>query len=271
MTGRIRDYQTVIRAVEEAARTLPGLRIEDAAPIEAPSGRYPFFHLTLRGIRSGQPGNRPIYIGGGIHGDEPGGVWAALEFLRRYPHLPECYRHFDFTLLPCVNPFGFEHDMRENAAGIDLNRQFRSPAPPPEVDRVKAAAGARPFHAALEFHEDVDTPGFYLYELTRDGEASWGAEILSRVEKRFPVNKSDEIEGAPAEGGLIYRGDGDGEFRNMVERRSDWPQAFHHFANGSRRCYTTETPVFLLPEERAEIHLLALDTVIQKLWAASLR
>jgi len=52
----------------------------------------------------------------------------------------------------------------------------------------------------------------------------------------------------------------------MLERRPDWPQAFYHYANGSGRCYTTETPVHLNPEERAEIHLTALDSALQKLW-----
>jgi hypothetical protein len=118
----------------------------------------------------------------------------------------------------------------------------------------------------MEFHEDVDTPGFYLYELTQDGRPSWGREMIERIGANFPINRSEVIEGLPADGGLIHRELADDDFRTMLERRPDWPQAFYHYANGSRRCYTTETPVHLTPEERAEIHLTALDSALQKLW-----
>jgi hypothetical protein len=52
----------------------------------------------------------------------------------------------------------------------------------------------------------------------------------------------------------------------MLSQRPDWPQAFYHYANGSRRCYTTETPIHLTRDERAEIHLTALDEALRKLW-----
>jgi len=267
-TKKVRDYREVIDAVDHAAGKIPSLRAVELGTVEASGNRYPFFQLTLKGAKTGNPRNRPVYIGAGIHGDEPGSVWAVLEFLNRYPSLPEWYQRFEFTILPCTNPFGYEHNTRENAARVDLNRQFKNPLPPAEVRYVKQAAAGRPFLLAMEFHEDVDTPGFYLYELTQDGEPSWGREMIARIGERFPVNRNDEIEGMPAEGGLIHRESRDDDFRSMIQQRPDWPQAFYHYANGSRRSYTTETPVHLTREERAEIHLTALDAALQKLWDA---
>ena len=263
---KVRDYHEVARAVERAGREIPSLRVVEPGAVETAKGRYPFYHLTLKGAKTGNPGPRPVYIGGGIHGDEPGGVWAVMEFLKRYPSLPDWYQRFEFTVLPCINPFGFEHNTRVNAEGIDLNRQFRNPSPPAEVRFVKHAAADRPFLLAMEFHEDVDTPGFYLYELTQPGEPSWGREMIARIGAKYPINRNPEIEGLPAEDGLIHRENADDDFRTMIEQRTDWPQAFYHYANGSRRCYTTETPVHLTREERAEIHLTALDAALQKSW-----
>lgn len=264
----MRDYREILDAVQRAEREIPSLRAVELGAVETPAGRYPFYHLRLKGAQSGNPETRPVYIGGGIHGDEPGGVWAVLEFLKRYPSLPDLYQRFEFTILPCTNPFGYEHNTRHNSDRIDLNRQFRHASPPVEVQWVKNAVAGRPFLLAMEFHEDVDTPGFYLYELTQRGEAPWGREMISKIGEKYPINRNEEIEGMPAEDGLIHREDEDDDFRKMLEHRTDWPQAFYHYANGSRRCYTTETPVHLTREERAEIHLTALDTALRKLWAA---
>lgn len=266
ITEKVRDYREVIQAVDRARREIPRLRATELGAVQTEKAQYPFYHLSLRGTKTGNPNPRPVYIGGGIHGDEPGGVWAVLEFLKRYPSLPELYQRFEFTILPCTNPFGFEHNTRENASGIDLNRQFKNPSPPPEVGYVKHAVGDRPFLVAMEFHEDVDTEGFYLYELTQDGDPSWGREIIDRVGAKYPINRNDEIEGLPAGGGLIHRENSDDMFRTLLSERPDWPQAFYHFANGSRRCYTTETPVHLTREDRAEIHLTVLDEALRRLW-----
>ncbi|MBI3597081.1 MAG: M14 family metallocarboxypeptidase [Nitrospirae bacterium] len=266
VTQKVRDYREVVQAIDRATQEIPSLRAVELGAVRTETGQYPFYHLTLKGAKTRNPKPRPVYIGGGIHGDEPGGVWAVLEFLKRYRSLPDLYQRFEFTILPCTNPFGYEHSTRKNAADIDLNRQFKNPSPPPEVQYVKKAVGDRPFLLAMEFHEDIDTPGFYLYELTQDGDPSWGREMIARIGAKYPINRNEEIEGLPAEEGLIHRENSDEDFRKMLEQRPDWPQAFYHYANGSRRCYTTETPVHLTREERAEIHLLALDTALRKLW-----
>jgi len=264
--NKIRDYREVREAVDRAVQDIPHLRAVDVGPVAAGSAVYPFYQIDLKGADAGNPKNRSVYIGGGIHGDEPAGVWAVLEFLRRYPSLPDLYRHFEYTILPCINPFGYENNTRHNAADTDLNRQFRSPSPPAEVLYVRKAVGARPFQLVMEFHEDVDTPGFYLYELTQPGEPSWGREIIQRIEPKFPVNRNEDIEGLAAEKGVIHRESSDDDFREMLRHRTDWPQAFYHYANGSRHCYTTETPIHLSREDRAEIHLSALDVALHKLW-----
>ncbi|MBI3610130.1 MAG: M14 family metallocarboxypeptidase [Nitrospirae bacterium] len=264
---KVRDYQDVIEAIEKAERDIPSLRVIRTDRVKTAGGPYPFYHLSITSPEAGNPERRTVFLGGGIHGDEPGGVWAVMEFLRRYPMQPDRYRRFEFTLLPCMNPFGYEHNTRANAAGIDLNRQFRNTAPPIEVQRVKKAVGGRPFFLTMEFHEDVDTPGFYLYELTQKGEPSWGREMIARIGARYPVNRNQEIEGLPAEEGLIHRQPGHIDLRKIMEQRADWPQAFYHYANGSRHCFTTETPIHLTRDERAEIHLTALDVALEKLWA----
>ena len=61
-----------------------------------------------------------VYLSTGIHGDEPAGPLAALHLLRdnQWP------AHAEIVLLPCLNPAGFAANQRENAQGIDLNRDY---------------------------------------------------------------------------------------------------------------------------------------------------
>ena len=39
--------------------------------------------------------------------------------------LPDFFRDFDVTMFPILNPDGLLKELRENAAGIDLNRDYR--------------------------------------------------------------------------------------------------------------------------------------------------
>jgi murein peptide amidase A len=73
-----------------------------------------------------------VLLTSGLHGDEPAGVEALCEFLEQ-----RRYRRFvgdwELTVLPCLNPWGYEHGRRENQQQKDLNREFKSSNPPQEV------------------------------------------------------------------------------------------------------------------------------------------
>src|SRR5262245_4770465 len=73
---------------------------------------------TLKRVRGG---SRRAYVSAGIHGDEPAGVLAARQLLQdnTWPG------HVDLWLCPCLNPTGFPLNLRQNAQGLDLNRQYR--------------------------------------------------------------------------------------------------------------------------------------------------
>jgi murein peptide amidase A len=259
------SYQEIINKLKELGRTDP-IALSKIGTVETGTTDYPIYKIEINAHLDIKKHHLPVFISAGIHGDEPAGVWAVLEFLKRYSTLPPYYHHIQFTILPCMNPYGYEHQRRENAQGLDLNRQFRMGHPPTEVRLVKEVVGGWAYALTMEFHEDVDSSGFYLYELTQGGVPSWGREIIELVEQKFPINLNREIEGTSAEAGLILRQDGNTPFYQIIKSRTDWPQAFYHYTNGTRHCFTTETPVFLNQEERAEIHLMALDVALKKLW-----
>jgi len=264
MPQKIRSYQVILDSIKKFGRNPFGV-VTEVGRVQSGKRQYPVLCVQID-QQVQQPDLPTIFITAGIHGNEPGGVWAAIELLNRCPDWPDLYKPFSFTILPCTNPYGYEYNTRENAEGIDLNRQFRDSRPPPEVSFIKKMVAGRAYSLTMEFHEDIDSPGFYLYELIQKGEAPWGRNIINVVSKRFPINRNREIEGTSADSGLILRQDGDSSFHQFVNSRADWPQAFYHFTNGTRRSYTTEPPTSLTDGERTEIHLMALDVAIRKLW-----
>jgi hypothetical protein len=148
---------------------------------------------------------------------------------------------------------------------IDLNRQFRKRKSPLEVTLFRRAAGSKPFDISIEFHEDVDTHGFYLYEINPDGEIDWGKFIIQAVEKQYPINHHSKIDGLKSRKGIITRQDIEPQLETLIQIRKDWPQAFFHYARGTPRCITLETPIHLPLKNRARMHLIAMDVILERM------
>lgn len=79
---------------------------------------------------------RPVIIVGGVHGDEPEGVYLAEQCLK---WLQKCHSSpqnseiaVPWLLIPCINPDGYKRDRRVNANGVDLNRNYPSQSWSPE-------------------------------------------------------------------------------------------------------------------------------------------
>jgi murein peptide amidase A len=178
------------------------------------------------------PNSAPrIYISTGIHGDEPAGPLAALRLLRenQWP------QHAEIFLLPCLNPAGFTLNRRENAQGVDLNRDYLDPKTEEIRAHVAWLEKQPPFNVTLCLHEDWESAGFYVYELNPDGRPSFAKSIVNRVSEVCPIDPSPEIEGRPASGGIINP--------NIDPRsRPLWPEAFYLIMNKTRLSYTLEAP-----------------------------
>ena len=91
------------------------------------------------------------------------------------------------------------------------------------------------FAASLLLHEDWESQGFYLYELNPDLRPSIAEAIVEAVEAVCPIDRSAEIEGRPAQGGIICA-------NPDLQKRPDWPEAFYLIHNKTRLSYTLEAP-----------------------------
>ncbi len=178
----------------------------------------------------GQPSTR-IYISTGIHGDEPAGPLAALRLLQEN-HWPA---DAELWLLPCLNPEGFVLNTRENAGGVDLNRDYRQPKAAESAAHIAWLERQPKFDLYLCLHEDWESHGFYLYEQNPDNQFSFADKMITAVKNVCPIDLSENIEGRPAESGIIR------PLLNPLER-PDWPEALYLISHKSRRGYTLEAP-----------------------------
>lgn len=68
---------------------------------------------------------QPLLLMGGMHGDEPEGVFLAQSLLS-WLETVDNKQLIDLVLIPCINPDGYAANQRVNARGVDLNRNFPS-------------------------------------------------------------------------------------------------------------------------------------------------
>ena len=108
-------------------------------------------------------GGTPIRIGlfAGIHGDEPEGAFALVEFGRILEQKPELATGYCLSLYPLCNPTGFEDNTRHSRSGKDLNREFWVGSVEPEIRLLEIELLTAGFHGLISLHVDKDADGFY--------------------------------------------------------------------------------------------------------------
>ena len=211
-------------------------------------GKVPDYPIHLFYLESSTISYKYILITGGVHGDEPAGVEAVLQLARDNTEL---LKQFAFTLIPCINPYGYVHDTRENRDGIDINRSFET-NDVLEVVFVKKAIADIQFSLAIDFHEDYEANGFYLYEGKRD-EKHIGPEIANTVKTIGPIDPDDSGEDGPEIAQGVYKVATEWGTQGLIP----FLLQFH-----SEHVIITETPTVWSLEQRTALHLGVLDAAL---------
>ena len=237
-----RDYTCFTKRLESLKSS--HTRIETVGVVDD----YPLHRVSLE---AGQGVHKKILITGGIHGDEPAGPASVLRFLERdNTHL---LQRFKFLILPCINPHGYVHNTRENKQGLDVNRLFEETGTA-EVDIVKETIEGQRFDFCIDFHEDWEATGVYLYEAQRN-ERWIGPEITPQIEK------IGRIDGEVGESDLPIA-DGVFQIDPAWGNAGLAPYLFHFSTDHAMIC---ETPTSWSLDQRTAAHLTALDAALKAL------
>jgi protein MpaA len=245
------DPAAYVRDVESAARS-GGWTIRYMTP--CPSSSRPWLQ---RAAKAGAP---RFYLSAGIHGDEVAGPIAVLEMLRT----ADFFSGFDTTIFPILNPEGLARGKRENAEGIDLNRDYRKTKSEEIRSHLEILSALGRFDAAMFLHEDFEGKGAYLYELNESPARDLGQRIIAAMGEHVPIDLRPEIEDFPARGGILQRAD---LVRKMgpIEDREEWPEAIYLSLYHSRVTYTTETPLPFPLGKRVAAQIAAVRTLLESI------
>ena len=247
---KIKNFDSVLLRLKKALSSTN--IIQTIHTLDTPGKNYPLIKIVV-----GKGNLRRILISAGIHGDEPGGVETILKFFEKNYH----HKYADtceFTILPCINPYGYEYETRENYQKKDLNRFFKCEKPPKEVEFVQSIFDSK-FELTLELHEDDESHGYYLYQKERSQKYErLGLNILQSIKDIIPINKNNEIDGSKAKRGIINNN------QDLV-KMDWWPMALYGFIKGAEISLTLEAPSQYNISTRVEAHLTAITTALDNL------
>jgi hypothetical protein len=193
------------RCIEEwlgRLRQLPILKYTSLGPFEVGEESYSLPRFSLAGAQSSDA----IRIGlfGGIHGDEPAGVYALAEFLEQLSREPHLSDDFHLQVYPLCNPTGFEDSTRHSRAGRDLNREFWKNSAQPEVQILETELQQNHFSGIIQLHTDDTSDGIYGFVKGHTLTENLLRPALREASRVLPRNVNATIDGFAARDGIIF-------------------------------------------------------------------
>lgn len=191
-----------------------------------------------------------IFLSSGVHGDEPAGVEAVMRFLES--DNSNLLNKFEFFILPCLNPYGYSRNVRWNSEGLDINRTFENNLSM-EAVLVKTLLADKQFDLSVDFHEDWEYRGFYLFEISKDN-LDLGKEIISKLDCNCEIKKEAMIDGFINNNGVI---------RLDCEEFGERVMALYLANNHVQHSITLETPTQWDFDKRVLTHLESLSIILE--------
>jgi hypothetical protein len=200
-----RSIANLLAPLEQIAANSPNLVANHDAKYQVDGESYELPRYLFVGPRGG---DTPIRVGifAGIHGDEPEGVHAIVQFIQLLVAHPELATGYYLSFYPVCNPTGFEDGTRHSRGGKDLNREFWKNSSEPEVRLLQAELQSRSFQGLISLHTDDTSHGFYGFVSGATLTKSLIKPALAAAEKLLPRDERPVIDGFAARNGVITTG-----------------------------------------------------------------
>ena len=198
-----RSIADLLAPLEKIAAQSPNLVANHDARFEVNGETYDLPRYLFVGPRGG---DTPIRVGifAGVHGDEPEGVHAIIQFIKLLEAKPELAAGYYLSFYPIANPTGFEDGTRFSRAGKDLNREFWKKSNEPEVRLLEAELLSRSFQGIISLHTDDTSNGFYGFAHGATLTKHLIEPALQAAEKLLPRDIRPVIDGFSARNGVIF-------------------------------------------------------------------
>lgn len=151
----------------------------------------PAYHLINKNHKS-------LYISGVIHGDEQ----SALPTLKKLIKNPEFFKHLDVTIVPCLNPWGYKNNTRDNEKGHDLNRDYKNGHQIETQSHLNFLEGKK-WDFGLCLHESKFSDGCFIYEPKEFQLPDWSDAILDAMTTQIPLDTTHRHADSKQERGVL--------------------------------------------------------------------
>lgn len=188
----------------QVGTTAESLRADSAGFWHVGEERYWLPRLIFRGGKETGEETIRLAIFAGIHGDEPAGVHALVDFLRALEADPWMGRAYKIYIYPLCNPTGYEDGTRHSRSGLDLNREFWRGSLEPEVAIIERELLKHKFHGIISLHSDDTSDGVYGFVRGATLTKHLLKPALAAAEAALPVNQGSIIDGFHAIDGIIH-------------------------------------------------------------------
>ncbi len=201
LSGR-RSIADLLAPLERIAAESSNLVADHGAQFKSDGQIYELPRYLFIGPKGGDDMIR-VGLFAGIHGDEPEGVHALIQFLSVLENKPELATGYCLFAYPVCNPTGFEDRTRHARGGKDLNREFWNGSVEPEVRLLQSELVAHSFHGIISLHTDDSSHGFYGFAHGAMLTKSLVEPALQAAEQFLPRNGNETIDGFRARNGII--------------------------------------------------------------------
>ena len=200
-----RSIADLLAPLEQIAANSSNLVANHEARFEAGGEAYELPRYLFVGPKAGET---PIRVGifAGIHGDEPEGAYALIQFIQLLEARPDLAAGYYLSFYPVCNPTGFEDGTRHARGGGDLNREFWGSSRQPEVRLLQADLISRSFQGIISLHTDDTCSGFYGFARGALLTKSLIEPALAAAEKFLPRDGRPVIDGFATRNGVINTG-----------------------------------------------------------------
>ena len=201
-----RSIAGLLEPLEELAAHSESVRACRYGSFQLNRDRYslPCFIFTGQGLGGTDPIRLAIFAT--IHGDEPEGALALVEFYRELVRQPALANGDQIHAYPLCNPTGYEDNTRHSRGGKDLNREFWKSSAEPEVLHLEDELWRHHFDGLISLHSDDTSTGLYGFVQGPDLSKELLLPALWAAEKILPRNEQRIIDGFPANRGLVQQG-----------------------------------------------------------------
>jgi predicted deacylase len=147
-----------------------------------------------------------IVVQAGIHGDETDAVKVLVKWLQEIKE--EHLKQANFTVFPCLNPYGYQYGSRSNGDKLGVNVHLNSP----NIKNIQELTLLKTHYPKvvdlfIDLHGDCGKYGkeaIYAYERIPKGAESPTKHAFLKNKEFIPYLTSETIYKEPCKDGVIY-------------------------------------------------------------------